>query len=365
MMRKYDQLWLVVLIGLFTFLDILLLKHLTTLAFQKHQSVVASNTIEPSAATHLNMPTATVPKQVSLDVIFDDKLDFFGNKSWKLVVGGDYNPGRHVNVVATHQDNFGHLLEHVGGLFKEANLALVNLEGALVANCPLLSEGMKFCGNVRHIEALNNVGIDIVSLANNHSLNFGKDGLLETKDLLTQHSVLSVGFDEIIYTQVENQTQVAIIGIDATLTNRTPQEIASLIASARQQSPVVIPYFHWGNEYTHDPSRNQRELAHAAIESGATLVLGSHPHWVQAAEIYNNTIIVYSHGNLVFDQFWSEKTRQGVLGEYIFFENTVIDARFLPIYIGDGYKPITIRGESAREVVNQMLQASERIKAYE
>ena len=353
------------LVGAFALVNMLLIKHITTMLSQNRQLSVIPNKTEISAATPSTIPLPTSHDMLALETIFDDVIETTDQKSWKLVVGGDYNPGRQVNVVANNQDTFGQLLENLGNLFTDADIAMVNLEGALVANCPLLSDGMKFCGNLRHVDALKNAGIDVVSLANNHSLNFGSAGLLETKTILDQGALHYVGFDEIAYLQVKDNVEVAIVGIDATLKERNPQEIIALVSLANKRSPVVIPYFHWGSEYTHDPNQHQQDLAHAAIEAGAALVLGSHPHWVQAIELYNQKLIVYSHGNLVFDQFWSEKTRQGIVGEYIFIENSLVDVRFQPIYIGNEYKPHTLNGEVAQEVINQMLQASERLDSYE
>ncbi len=353
------------LVSGFVVVIILLIKYMNVLQAQNHQFSSLPRKSEVRAVTPTSIPPITDHDRLSLKSFFDDDIELEGQKTWKIVVGGDYNPGRHVNVVATNHNSFGQLLGNVRTLFEDADIAMVNLEGALVANCPMLSDGMKFCGNVRHIEALQHAGIDLVSLANNHSLNFGSSGLLETQGVLHQQEIQSVGFDEIAYKQVLNSVEVAIIGIDATLKARSTQEIVSLVALALKRAPIVIPYFHWGSEYTHNPSPYQQDLAHAAIEAGATLVLGRHPHWVQAVELYNQKLIVYSHGNLVFDQFWSEKTRQGIVGEYFFSHNRFVDARFQPIYIGNGYQPIALDGEAAEEIINQMLQASKKLNSHE
>jgi poly-gamma-glutamate synthesis protein (capsule biosynthesis protein) len=324
----------------------------------------------PTKSYTIASPTAmphTVPASaLSLEKVFDNHIETETQPLWKLVVGGDYNPGRHVNVVATNQESFGSLLEHIEDAFQVADIALVNLEGALLHNCPLQSSGMKFCGNSKHAMGLRQSGIDVVSLANNHSLNYGSAGLEETKSILDAYSVQHVGFDDISYLSLPNsKSQIALVGIDATLRSREPHEITQLITTALKQSSLVVPYFHWGSEYTHDPSSHQKKLAHAAVEAGAVLVLGSHPHWVQAVEIFNDTLIVYSHGNLVFDQFWSEKTRQGIIGEYAFSENKVQDARFMPLYIEVGYKPRFLVAPDAARVLEDMRNASERIVAHE
>jgi poly-gamma-glutamate synthesis protein (capsule biosynthesis protein) len=362
----YPKRFILWCLGLFS---ILLLSMATLLTYKASRaaSIFPYPSPHPQKDALLASPTdGLVPINhlpLSLEKVFDDELESASHQSWKLAVGGDYNPGRHVNVVATHQNSFGSLLEQIQGVFADADIALLNLEGALLRDCPLQSQGMTFCGSAKHALGLQNAGIDVVSLANNHSLNYGVVGLQETKNILDAHAVNYAGFDEINTIHLGNgHAPVAIIGIDATLQQRSPQEIAKLINTAANQSTIVIPYFHWGSEYTHDPNAHQIYLARTAIDAGATLVLGSHPHWVQAVEIYKQKLIVYSHGNLVFDQFWSEKTRQGIVGEYAFSGNSVIDARFLPVYIDEGYKPRWLLADKSAKVLEAMQSASKKLE---
>jgi poly-gamma-glutamate synthesis protein (capsule biosynthesis protein) len=88
-------------------------------------------------------------------------------------------------------------------------------------------------------------------------------------------------------------------------------------------------------EYTNYPTARQKDFAHLAIDSGADLVIGNHPHWIQPVEIYQGKLIMYAHGNFIFDQMWSEQTRLGVVGRYTFYEGRLVDAEYLPIKIYD------------------------------
>ena len=94
--------------------------------------------------------------------------------------------------------------------------------------------------------------------------------------------------------------------------------VINLISQAKANSNIVIASFHWGNEYNHKPSENQIRLAHLALDSGADIVLGNHVHWIQSDEIYKDKYIIYAQGNTVFDQDWSQETREGVIYKFVY-----------------------------------------------
>jgi poly-gamma-glutamate synthesis protein (capsule biosynthesis protein) len=102
------------------------------------------------------------------------------------------------------------------------------------------------------------------------------------------------------------------------------------LAAARQNADLVIPYFHWGVEYTKDPTSYQQEVARAAIDAGADMVLGNHPHWTQGIERYKDKLIIYSMGNFVFDQDWSEETLEGMLLHLYWRAGRLVSVRFRP-----------------------------------
>ena len=113
------------------------------------------------------------------------------------------------------------------------------------------------------------------------------------------------------------------------------------IQYARAQADVVVVQFHWGKEYERQPMPdpgvptpdNPVEIGHLAVDSGADIVIGNHPHWYQGIEIYKNKLITYAHGNYVFDQMWSEETREGVIGTYTFYDKHLVAASWKPLRI--------------------------------
>jgi poly-gamma-glutamate synthesis protein (capsule biosynthesis protein) len=103
----------------------------------------------------------------------------------------------------------------------------------------------------------------------------------------------------------------------------TEENLTQDIERAKEKAHVVIVSIHWGTEYEQSPTERQRMFAHLAVDSGASLILGHHPHVVQPVEQYKDGYIFYSLGNFVFDQMWSEETRNGLIAR-IFFEGRQI-----------------------------------------
>ena len=95
-------------------------------------------------------------------------------------------------------------------------------------------------------------------------------------------------------------------------------------------------------------------LGHFTIDSGADLVIGNHPHWIQPIEIYKGKLITYAHGNFVFDQEWSLKTKQGVVGKYTFYDNQLVDVEFLPIQIENYGQPFFLAGQAKKSILESM-----------
>jgi poly-gamma-glutamate synthesis protein (capsule biosynthesis protein) len=111
------------------------------------------------------------------------------------------------------------------------------------------------------------------------------------------------------------------------------------IKKAKEKSDVVIVSFHWGTEYQQTPSDRQKNVGRLAIDSGASLVLGHHPHVLQPYEKYKDGYIFYSLGNFVFDQMWSEKTRKGEIAKIYFKGIEIEKVETIPVQIFDYYQP--------------------------
>jgi len=131
---------------------------------------------------------------------------------------------------------------------------------------------------------------------------------------------------------------------------------------------VVIVSVHWGKEYVALPSTEQgiadddpQRVAHWIVDSGADLVIGNHPHHVQAVELYHNHLITYAHGNFIFDQMFSDETREGVVGVYTFYGKRLVSVRYRPVFIYDYAQPRWATSAQARSILNGMRAATEEL----
>lgn len=200
---------------------------------------------------------------------------------------------------------------------------IANLEGPIVPIPNRSQTGTTFGFAPDTAEIIKRNGVDLVSIANNHTLDQGQKGLESTKKYLTEtglpffgHPILPTEQDVLIET-IYNK-KFGFIGFhDAT---RRLDDVASrsLLQRIDPQVDYMIVFIHWGPEYQKNPSKRQQQLAHLFVDSGADLVIGHHPHIPQTREIYKNTEIVYSLGNFIFDQYWSDMTQHGLTIEAVF-----------------------------------------------
>jgi poly-gamma-glutamate capsule biosynthesis protein CapA/YwtB (metallophosphatase superfamily) len=292
------------------------------------------------------------------DMIFGRKVD------QKLQVYGDYTRPFHL----------------VGDELRRADLTVANLECTLSDNVrpPHDWATFAFGSSTRAIEGLRVGGIDVVSLANNHSRDMGIEPFGEMLDALRSEEIGYVGAGRdpaeahAPHIVEVRGTRFAFLGYDEVgsafygVTDRTPgtaamseEAVRRDVAAARKQADVVIPFFHWGVEYTNRPTDRQRQVARAAVEAGAAMVLGSHPHWVQAVEFYEGAFIAYGLGNFIFDQSWSIETQQGVIMQTSFVDGRLASIRFLPIQIEDLHQPRNDDRGAGRPILERMFSVSE------
>ena len=127
--------------------------------------------------------------------------------------------------------------------------------------------------------------------------------------------------------------------------------------------------FHWGKEYERQPMADRGvptpddpvAIGHDSIDWGADIVIGNHPHWYQGIEIYHGKLITYAHGNFVFDQMWSEETREGVIGTYTFYGTQLVAASWKAVRIYDYGQPVFMNAKDSATAYTTMEAASDQL----
>lgn len=233
--------------------------------------------------------------------------------------GGDMMFDRYIR---TRGDAVGFetLLSPLADVFSRHDLVVANLEGPITefdsvstGTQPLEPNNYVFTFPPETAGALRTAGITHVSLGNNHTLNFGNQGLSQTKQYLHDAGVAYFGepFSERPHITTIRGMRIGFVSFNE-FAPPSQETVVRLLQELAGVTDFRIVYAHWGYEYEHEPNAQQRHIAHAFIDAGADIVVGAHPHVIQTNELYQGKHIYYSLGNLVFDQYWKESVRCGL-----------------------------------------------------
>jgi poly-gamma-glutamate capsule biosynthesis protein CapA/YwtB (metallophosphatase superfamily) len=263
-------------------------------------------------------------------------------------------------------------------LFKGAELAIANHEQPVTDDWGFHSGGLRFSGKPGLTRIFTRAGIDWLSLANNHIKDYGSDGIKDTRRILRQNGIAFGGAGKdleqarrISYLDAAG-TRLAIIpclGLVKSYwagpgsSGATPcldRYLVPDIKEAKRKADFVLVFPHWGVEYTRQPLPSMRKHAARWAKAGADLVLGGHSHVAGAIEDIEGTPVLYSMGNLIFDQHWSTNTMESALLEATFHGGTLIELRLRPYIIHDTSQPNFLdpnKGEG-RRLLRSIREAS-------
>lgn len=259
------------------------------------------------------------------------------NPKTEIIVTGDIMLGRTVMTTSQDKGDPHYPFTEVADRLREADIVFINLENPVVDDCPRHYDGFIFCADPEMVKGLTYAGVDIVSLANNHTLNYGNDGLEQTKNFLTKAGIDYVGAENLVIKET-NGTMYGFLGFEF-LTD-SPEEIKyKLVSESDSKVDVLIVGVHWGNEYKDIANDHQRRWGRELVENGADIVVGHHPHWVQDMEYINGKPVYYSLGNFIFDQMWSDETRRGMAIKFTFENGKVIENKEMPVFMEEWAKP--------------------------
>jgi poly-gamma-glutamate capsule biosynthesis protein CapA/YwtB (metallophosphatase superfamily) len=276
-----------------------------------------------------------------------------------LAFTGDVMFGRTVNshMLATAPSDpypFTYTAEFLRGF----DLTIGNLECVISKLGAPVPKSYNFRGDARAYDRLLNAGFDLVSVANNHSGDYGKAAFMDEYTTLPKRGLTPIGGGknrQQAHTPVfktVHDTTIAFLAYDEidpysfAATDTTPghawltaDALRHDIAVARAHADFVIPFVHWGIEYYTGLTAHQRQLAQIAIDSGADLVVGAHPHVIEPHETYKGKPIIYSLGNFVFDGMYEEVVRRGSILTLTIQKNRLLGWNLTTTRIGDWGEP--------------------------
>jgi gamma-polyglutamate biosynthesis protein CapA len=245
-----------------------------------------------------------------------------------LALLGDVMLGRDIHPTP---ETFAYL-EHFISI---TDLALANLESPLTDSPVETKSPYALCGPPDNVHSLEAAGFDLVSIANNHNLDCGTEGLAETELTLTEAGLGFIGPNpEPVYRLIHG-IPLAFLAFDATAEQFDLGSAVQAVHSAGENGAIVLVSIHWGVEYHAGASGDQKEIARRLADAGAALIWGHHPHVLQpSAWIHDGkTLVFYSLGNALFDQHGLERTRQSALVLVTLNSTGVVEFRAVPFLI--------------------------------
>lgn len=277
-------------------------------------------------------------------------------KSFTIIAGGDIMLCRGTRKYIDHFGS-GYPFSEIRDEVRSHEIAIANLE------CPISARGKKFYPDKGIyfralpdvVEGLKYSGFNVFTLANNHILDWGIDAVADTMHYLREGGVYfsGVGFTK---KEASKPVQFNLKGVQVGIicyndiypfslvqagktveTHRLDSATEEVIRNMKEDFDVLIAAVHTGAEYLPEPEKEKIHTMRTLVDAGVDVVLGTHPHIVQRIEVYGGGLIVYSLGNLIFDQSWSSETSRGLLLEIVFVGKK-------PAY----YHPRTVLIENAR-----------------
>lgn len=212
----------------------------------------------------------------------------------------NFNPSTSFNAYYNAQGP-DYFFKNVRSILEEDDLSIINLEGTFTDSDQRQEKTFAFKADPEYVSILTGSSIEAANLANNHSRDYGEESYTDTVETLEQAGIASFGYDQVDILEV-NGVKVGLTGIYELAEHLDKQEeVRTNIAALKEAgAQVIIVNFHWGIEKEYLPNDTQKTLAHLAIDEGADLVIGHHPHVLQGIERYKGKYIAYSLGNFSF-----------------------------------------------------------------
>lgn len=307
-------------------------------------------------------PTPT-PKEVSIT------FSFAGD----VTLGSDLinqNATRNFYTVYDRVQDDAYFFANVLPIFEDDDITLVNLEGVLSDRGERRDKTFAFRGPSSYVNILLKGSVEAVSLGNNHSSDYGDISYEDTVAILDEAGILHARDADVCYTTVKD-TKIAMISIYelALGEEATKKMLDSAIAEAKSEGALlIITSFHWGTEGSHNVINTQTELAHYAIDLGANIVIGHHPHRLQGIEKYNGAYIVYSLANFCFGGNTNPSDKDTMIFRQTF---TLIDDVLQPndsiqvipcsvssVETPNNYQPTPKTGEEGERIIGRINEFS-------
>ncbi|MDY3972472.1 MAG: CapA family protein [Clostridia bacterium] len=263
--------------------------------------------------------------------------------------------------------DYSYFLKNVAPVFAEDDLTIVNFEGTLSNQGTRQDKQFAFRGKPEYVQVLTTSSVEAANLANNHSADYGDVSLTDTIKYLNEAGISNFIGTNTAMREI-NGISVGLVGINA-LNEEEAGKLEKAIGSVKSLgAQLVIVSMHWGEEKATAPNEQQIELAHKAVDLGADLVIGTHPHVLQGIEKYNGRYIAYSLGNFCFGGNNNPSDKDTVIYRQVFtFVDGILqedeNMTLIPATISghdnyNDYQPAIATGDRKTEIQNRLTDYS-------
>ena len=270
------------------------------------------------------------------------------------------------------EKGYGWFFSGLEALFATDDMTLVNFEGTLTEETSKKEKKFNFKGPAEYTDILTLGSVEAVTVANNHTLDYGNQGRDDTIANLENAGITVSGNGQLGVFE-KNGVKVGMTGYCFPYKDGK-KDISKDVKALREMGcQIVIASFHWGSEYREDFTGEQRSIGRAAIKAGADIVVGHHPHIVQGIESYEDSYILYSVGNLVFGGNVDPDDRDAYAARVTFTvhedradapEVTIVPLRLTALSDGTDYRPVIAEGDEAERIVKRILKRSSNMKDF-
>jgi len=280
------------------------------------------------------------------------------NKQTELIFVGDVMLSRYIGEMMAQKKDYNFPYEKIQPFLNEADSVFANLESPISSAGKSAGNLYPFRADPQVVSGLKNAGFKVLSVANNHAFDYGQAAFFDTLNNLKTADLEYTG-GGLDFNEAHNGAYQEINGTKITYlayTDLLPKSLAANdkqggfayldlkqmikdIQAAKDKSDLVVVSFHWGREYETKHNSHQEEIAKAAIEAGASLIIGHHPHVVQDIVEYKGVTIAYSLGNFVFDQNFSEATKNGLALKVYIKDKKIINVEKQLINFNHDFQP--------------------------
>lgn len=264
-----------------------------------------------------------------------------------------------------------YFFQNVRDIFERDDITYVNLEGALTPYKQVVEKKYPIKGEPEYVGALLNGSIEVVNLANNHTYDCGQAGYDSCRQLLAENGIAYCGELETC-TLERNGIKTGFIGLNCWAMNKNlSQKLQTLISDLKNSGcDIVCVMFHGGIEYEYESNTTTESFAHDAIDHGADIVVGAHPHVVQGIEVYQGKIICYSLGNFSFGANKNPSDKDTFIFQQTFFvdndgtvsygESNVIPCKLSSTDTKNDYCPTPQKGAEYDRILQKLARCSQK-----